>query len=89
MTCRSSPSASSAQGIPAPIGGRPASQWTRSDTEDLTALLAQLVTLNPTEFTRMTSAGLAPVRVSDLVEVLAALLDPRQLGALHGPWLRL
>jgi hypothetical protein len=29
-------------------------------------------------------AGLDPVPLSDIDEILATLLDPRQLGALHG-----
>ncbi len=55
----------------------------RSDTENLTSLLAQLATLNPTEITRMASVGLGQVEVSDVAEILATLLNPRQLGALR------
>lgn len=56
----------------------------RSDVENLTSALAQLATLNPTEIARMASVGLGPVGVSEVAEVLATLLDPRQLGALRG-----
>jgi len=56
----------------------------RSDAGNLTSLLAQLATLNPPEIARMASAGLGPVGVCDIVEVLATLLDPAQLGALRG-----
>ncbi len=56
----------------------------RSDAGNLTSLLAQLATLNPPEIARMVSAGLGPVPVADIAEVLATLLDPRQLGALRG-----
>lgn len=57
----------------------------RSDAENLTSLLAQLATLSPPEIERMISAGLGPVPVSDVGELLATVLDPRQLGALrHG-----
>jgi hypothetical protein len=55
----------------------------RSDAENLASLLAQLATLNPPEIERMISAGLGPVPVSDVSELLATLLDPRQLGALR------
>ena len=55
----------------------------RSDAENLTSLLAQLATLNPPEIARMISAGLGPVPVSDIAEVLSTLLDPRQIGALR------
>jgi Hemerythrin HHE cation binding domain len=57
----------------------------RSDAENLASLLAQLATLNPPEIERMVSAGLGPVPASDVSELLATVLDPRQLGALrHG-----
>lgn len=55
----------------------------RSDAENLTSLLAQLATLNPREIAQMASVGLGPVPVSDLTEVLATLLEPRQLGAIR------
>jgi hypothetical protein len=55
----------------------------RSDAEHLTSLLAQLATLNPPEIERMISAGLRPVPTSDVSELLATILDPRQLGALR------
>jgi len=55
----------------------------RSDTENLTSLVAQLATLNPPEIARMVAAGLGPVPLSDLAEILASLLDPAQLGALR------
>jgi len=55
----------------------------RSDTENLTSLLAQLATLSPPEIQRMISAGLGPVPASDVSELLATVLDPRQLGALR------
>lgn len=55
----------------------------RSDTENLTSLLAQLATLSPPEIQRMISAGLGPVPASDVTELLATVLDPRQLGALR------
>ena len=56
----------------------------RSDAENLASLLAQLATLNPPEIERMISAwpgsGAWP---SDVSELLATVLDPRQLGALR------
>jgi iron-sulfur cluster repair protein YtfE (RIC family) len=55
----------------------------RSDAENLTAVLAQLATLNPPEIERMVSIGLGSVPVSEIAEVLATLLNPRQLGALR------
>ena len=55
----------------------------RSDAENLASLLAQLATLNPPEIERMISAGLGPVPASDLSELLATILNPRQLGALR------
>jgi len=55
----------------------------RSDAENLTSLLAQLATLNPNEIAGMVSAGLGQVGVSEVAEILATLLDPRQLGALR------
>jgi Hemerythrin HHE cation binding domain len=55
----------------------------RSDAENLTSLLAELATLNPPEIERMISAGLGPVPLSDVSEILATVLDPRQLGALR------
>lgn len=55
----------------------------RSDAENLTSLLAQLATLNPSEVARTVSLGLGQVGISEVAEVLATLLDPRQLGALH------
>jgi Hemerythrin HHE cation binding domain len=55
----------------------------RSDAENLTSLLAELATLNPTEITQMASAGLGQVRFSEVAEVLATLLNPSQLGALR------
>jgi hypothetical protein len=55
----------------------------RSDAENLTSLLAQLATLSPPEIHRMIAAGLGPVPASDVSELLATILDPRQLGALH------
>jgi hypothetical protein len=55
----------------------------RSDAENLASLLAQLATLNPPGIERMVSAGLGPVPASDVSELLATVLDPRQLGALR------
>jgi hypothetical protein len=55
----------------------------RSDAENLASLLAQLATLNPPEIERMVAAGLGPVPASDVSELLATVLDPRQLGALR------
>jgi len=55
----------------------------RSEAENLTSLLAELATLNPPEIAQMASAALGPVPFSDIAEVLATLLDPRQLGALR------
>ena len=55
----------------------------RSDAENLTSLIAELATLNPAEIAGMVAAGLGPVPVSDLTEILATLLDPAQLGALR------
>jgi hypothetical protein len=57
----------------------------RSDTENLTSLAAQLATLNPPEIAQLLAAGLGPVPVSDLAELLATLLTPAQLGALRAP----
>lgn len=54
----------------------------RSQLENLTSLLAQLPTLNPIEMTRMTAVGL-PGADAEIAELLASLLDPRQLGALR------
>lgn len=54
----------------------------RSDTENLTSLLAQLPTLNPPEIARMAVIGLAG-SAPEAAELLATLLDPGQLGALH------
>jgi hypothetical protein len=55
----------------------------RSETENLTSLLAQLATLNPTEIAQLVSIGLGPVEVAEVAELLATLPDPRQLGALR------
>ena len=55
----------------------------RSDAENMTSLVAQLATLNPAEIAGMVAAGLGPVPLSDLAEILATLLDPAQLGALR------
>jgi len=55
----------------------------RTDAENLTSLIAQLATLSPPEIQRMISAGLGPVPLSDVSELLATVLDPRQLGALR------
>jgi hypothetical protein len=55
----------------------------RADTENLTSLLAQLATLNPPEIAQMTAAGLGAVPAREVAEVLATLLDPKQLGALR------
>jgi len=55
----------------------------RSDAENLTSLLAQLATLNPTEITQMASVGLGQFGLSEVAEILATLLNPRQLGALR------
>jgi len=55
----------------------------RSDAENLTSLIAELATLNPPEITQMLSAGLGPVPVSDLAELLATVLTPAQLGAVR------
>jgi iron-sulfur cluster repair protein YtfE (RIC family) len=57
----------------------------RSDTENLTGVLAQLPTLNPTEATRMLHAGLGTVTEHDVALLLATLLDPHALGALNQP----
>jgi iron-sulfur cluster repair protein YtfE (RIC family) len=55
----------------------------RSDTENLTSLLAQLPTLNPPEISTMAAAGLTTVPLTDITEILATILEPGQLGALH------
>jgi hypothetical protein len=55
----------------------------RSDAENLTAVLAQLATLNPPEIARMVSLGLGATPVSGIAEVLATILSPGQLGALR------
>jgi len=57
----------------------------RSDTENLTSLIAELATLSPPEIRQLLSAGLGPVPVSDLAELLATLLTPAQLGAVRAP----
>ncbi len=57
----------------------------RSDTENLASLIAELATLNPPEIRQLLSAGLGPVPVSDLAELLATLLTPAQLGAVRAP----
>jgi iron-sulfur cluster repair protein YtfE (RIC family) len=54
----------------------------RSDTENLTSVLAQLPTLNPPEIARMVELGLSAVPVAEVIELLATVLDPGQLGAL-------
>jgi hypothetical protein len=54
----------------------------RSDTENLTSLLAQLPMLNPTEIAQMAAVGLT-VSTDEVAELLASLLDPQQLGALR------
>lgn len=59
-------------------------QGSRSEAENLTSLLAQLATLNPKEITQMVSVGLGHIGVTEVAEVLATLLDTRQLGALRG-----
>jgi iron-sulfur cluster repair protein YtfE (RIC family) len=56
----------------------------RSDTENLTSLLAQLATLSPPEIARMGSLGLDGTALIEVRELVATLLDPRQLGALLG-----
>lgn len=56
----------------------------RSDTENLTSLLAELATLSPNEIVQMVSAGLGQAGFSEVAEILATLLNPRQLGALRG-----
>jgi iron-sulfur cluster repair protein YtfE (RIC family) len=57
----------------------------RSDTENLTSLIAELATLSPPEIRQLLSAGLGPVPVTDLTELLATLLTPAQLGAVREP----
>jgi hypothetical protein len=57
----------------------------RSDAENLSGVLAQLPTLNPTEATRMLHAGLGAVTEHEVALALATLLDPRALGALNQP----
>jgi hypothetical protein len=54
----------------------------RSKTENLTSLLAQLATLNPAEITRMAALGLGDTTLIEVRELVATLMDPRQLGAL-------
>lgn len=54
----------------------------RSDVENLTSLLAQLPTLNPTEMAQMAAVGLT-VSTAEITELLASLLDPQRLGALQ------
>ena len=48
---------------------------------NLSSLLAQLPTLNPTEITHIAAFGLT-VPTAEIAEVLATLLDPQQQGAL-------
>ncbi len=55
----------------------------RSDTEKLTSLLAQLATLNPPEVARLAAAGLGAVPLADVRELLSTLLTPTQYGAVH------
>lgn len=55
----------------------------RSDTENLVSVLAQLGTLNPPELVQMVSVVLGSVPLADLGEILATLLTAGQLGALR------
>jgi iron-sulfur cluster repair protein YtfE (RIC family) len=54
----------------------------RSDTENLTSLLAQLPTLNPLEINHMVAVGL-PGSAREVAELLATVLNPLQLGTLR------
>jgi hypothetical protein len=55
----------------------------RSTTENLTSVLAQLPTLNPPEIERLVSAGVDAAETSGIAEILATVLRPAQLGALY------
>ncbi len=54
----------------------------RFDVENLTSLLARRPTLDPVEMNRMAAVGL-PGSISEVAELLASLLEPRQLEALR------
>jgi hypothetical protein len=53
--------------------------------ENLTSLIAQLPSLNPTEIAHLVSVGIDPSALSSLAELLATSLQPAQLGALQTP----
>ena len=55
----------------------------RSATENLASVIAQLATLNPPEIVHMVGVGLDPAQVPELAELLATVLRPDQLGALR------
>jgi len=55
----------------------------RTDIENLTALVAQLATLNPVERERMAAVGFGNYGSREVGELLATLLAPSQLGALR------
>lgn len=55
----------------------------RSPLENLTSLIAQLPSLNPTESAHLVSVGIDPCDLSSLAELLATSLQPAQLGALQ------
>ena len=57
----------------------------RSPSENLTSLIAQLPTLSPSEIAHLVSVGVEPTDLSVLAELLATTLDPVQLGALRAP----
>jgi hypothetical protein len=57
----------------------------RSPLENLTSLIAQLPSLNPTEIAHLVSVGIDPSDLSSLAELLATSLQPAQLGALQTP----
>jgi iron-sulfur cluster repair protein YtfE (RIC family) len=55
----------------------------RTPTENLASLMAQLPTLSSPEIYRMVSAVRGEAPISDLAELLATLLRPRQLAKLN------
>jgi hypothetical protein len=57
----------------------------RSPLENLTSLIAQLPSANPTEIAHLISVGIEPTDLPALSELLATTLQPAQLGALRQP----
>jgi hypothetical protein len=55
----------------------------RSTLENLTSVLAELPTLNPSELTQMAAVGVDPTELPAISELLATILHPAQLGVLQ------